>query len=140
MQNPVKYIQAYLLNSMGFWDVNKATFDGYISPEIWNYVDLLFGINQNDIIKNTTGVSIKNIIYPNTPISSAIYLFIMIFSAIFVIYKKRYKNLIIFLPPLFTWGTIMLAVPLAFSLRYVFTLLLVIPFVLLVPFLKQEKE
>ena len=64
----------------------------------------------------------------------------MIFSAIFVIYKKRYKNLIIFLPALFTWGTIMLAVPLAFSLRYVFTLLLVIPFVLLAPFLKQEKE
>ena len=140
LQNPVKYIQAYLLNSMGFWDVNKATFDGYISPEIWNYVDLLFGINQNDIIKNTTGVSIKNIIYPNIPISSAIYLFIMIFSAIFVIYKKRYKNLIIFLPAFFTWGTIMLAVPLAFSLRYVFTLLLVIPFVLLAPFLKQEKE
>ena len=64
----------------------------------------------------------------------------MLASMIFTVYKKNYKNLLMYLPALFTWGTIMLATPIAFSLRYVYILVLMIPLDFIIPFLSNEKN
>ena len=143
LQNPISYVKAYLLNTIGFWDVNKATFDAYINPQMWQNTDKIQidqdnEIKQTDYIEKISGHSIRNIVTPSIAISSALFLFINLFSMIITIYKRKYKNILIYLPALLTWATIMIAVPLAFSLRYVYILVLILPLSFLIPFLKQK--
>ncbi len=141
---PGDYVKAYLLNTLGFWDVNKATMDAYINPQMWGNKDQKevgeIEFTQADYIQKLSGHSMRNIVTPTKAVSSALFLFIALFSAIITLYKKRYKNLLIYLPGIATWGTIMLAAPIAFSLRYVFILALMIPIIIFIPFLKQKKE
>jgi len=141
LQNPGPYVEAYLFNTLGFWDVNKSHMTAYINPEQWvlppGLEDL---IEQTDYIEKLTNISIRDVITPTEAISSAIFMFILLFSMIMTIYKKRYKNLLIYIPALLTWATIMIATPLAFSLRYVYILVLMVPFSFLIPFLKTKEE
>lgn len=142
IKNPVSYVKAYLLNTLGFWDINKATMDAYINPKMWNNVSFIqigdIQLQQKDYIQIATGHSIQKIVTPSKPISSAVFLFIILFSVLITMYKKQYKNLLIYLPALLTWATIMVAAPLAFSLRYVYILVLVTPMAFLIPFLKPK--
>lgn len=138
IQNPQSYVKAYLLNTIGYWNVNKATFDAYINPKMWQNTRKLGGINQKDYIQMYCGTSIENILIPNKAISSAIFFFITLLEMLITIYKKKYKNLLIYVPAIITYITILIAVPLAFSLRYVYILVLMLPLTLIIPFLKQE--
>ena len=140
IQNPKAYVEAYLLNTMGFWNINKSTEDLYVNNRMWANPDEFIGVKQNDYIKEMTNISIRNIVGNNNTISSAMFLMIMIISMMICIYKKRYKNLLIYIPALATWITIMIAVPVAFGLRYVYILVLMIPLSLIVPFLKPERS
>ena len=140
LQNPTKYVESYLLSTLGFWDVNKAFPDAYVSNFMWPTTPTVFGVQQTDWIEKLTGQSIIDKIQVTKLYSSAIFLFIMLASMIFTVYKKNYKNLLMYLPALFTWGTIMLATPIAFSLRYVYILVLMIPLDFIIPFLSNEKN
>ena len=119
IKNPKKYVEAYFLNTMGFWNINKSTEDLYVNNKMW--------VNSDEFIGN------------NNTISSAIFLLIMVISMLLTIYKKRYKNLLIYIPALATWLTIMIAVPVAFGLRYVYILVLMVPLSLIIPFFKVEE-
>lgn len=140
MKHPKIYIEEYLLNTIGFWDINRATMDAYINPTMWGDTDTFIGIKQKDYIQNVTGKTIRNILRPTVPVSSAIYLFILIFGALLTVYRKKYKNLLIYLPAFLVWGTIMIAAPIAFSLRYVYILVLTIPLNLIVPLINTQNE
>lgn len=139
-QNPVSYVKAYLLNTLGFWDINRAFTDAYISNFMWPGTEEVIDVQQTDYIEKWTGQSIIGQIQIVKIYSSAIFLFIMLTSMIFTIKKKRFKNLLIYLPALFAWGTIMLATPIAFSLRYVYILVLMTPFNFIIPFLSNKEE
>lgn len=143
LQNPVSYAKAYLLNTIGFWDVNKATFDAYTCPQMWGEKEQIEisennSIKQMDYIETITNHSIRGMLMQKKPISSAVFLFIILLGTLVTIYKKKYKNLLIYLPSILTWATIMIAAPLAFSLRYVYILVLVTPMAFLIPFLNQK--
>ena len=140
LKNPSSYVKAYLLNTIGFWDVNKSTNDGYANMTMWWNVESELQYKQEDVIKNITDVSIRKVLEIKTTISSAVFLFIMLTGIVITIYKKRYKNLIIFMPMFLTWLTVMIAAPLASSLRYVYILVLTVPISLLIPFLKSRDE
>ena len=64
----------------------------------------------------------------------------MLIGVLMTIYRKKYKNLLIYLPGIFTWLTIMLASPIAFSLRYVYILVMMVPLSIITPFLKNYNE
>lgn len=140
LQNPVSYVKAYLLNTLGFWDVNKVFPDAYMSNFMWPGTEEIIDVHQTDYISKWTGQSIIDKIQVTKLYSSAIFLFVMLTSMVFTIKKKNYKNLLIYLPALFTWGTIMLATPIAFSLRYVYILVLMMPFNFVIPFLSSDDE
>ena len=72
--------------------------------------------------------------------NAKIFLFFMLTSMVYSIKNKRYKNLLIYLPALFTWGTIMLATPIAFSMRYVYILVLIVPMDFVIPFLSKDNS
>lgn len=139
-QNPISYIKAYLLNTLGFWDVNKVFPDAYMSNFMWPGTEDIIDVHQTDYIEKWTGQSMIDKIQITKLYSSAIFLFIMLVSMIFTIKKKNYKNLLIYLPALFTWGTIVLATPIAFSLRYVYILVLMTPFNFVIPFLSTDNK
>ena len=64
----------------------------------------------------------------------------MLLSLIFTVKNRRNKNLLILLPALLNWLTLMVATPIAFTLRYVYILVLIIPLTIVVPILKSENE
>ena len=144
IQNPKLYVAEYLFNTLGFWDINKA-----ITSQHINYINYLnygntqpfYGITQTDYIKKMTGVSIQNRLATiDIYISAAVWAWIIMLSMILVIKNKKYKNLIILLPAFFVWGTLMIATPIAFTLRYAFVLILAFPLTIIVPTMPQKKE
>lgn len=140
LQNPKRYIIAYLYNTLGYWDINKAIFYGYTQETMWTGLEEKDeGYIQYDLIKMITGKSIRNILKPNIPISSALFFVITIIFMLITIYKKNYKYLIVFSPAILTYLSILIAVPLAFTLRYVYILVLTIPFYFIIPFVKDFK-
>lgn len=139
-QNPIAYVKAYLLNTLGFWDVNKVFPDAYMSNFMWPGTEDIIDVHQTDYIEEWTGQSIIDKIQVTKLYSSAIFLFMMLTSMIFTIKKRNYKNLLIYLPALFTWGTIVLATPIAFSLRYVYILVLMLPLNFIIPFLSNNDK
>lgn len=142
LQNPVAYVKAYLLNSIGFWDVNEATFNAYTNHTMWPTLQEAPEYKQNDYIEKLTNHSIRNLLEPQTPISSAVFLFITLIGFIITVYRKKYVNLLIYCPIIATWLTIMVAVPVAFALRYVYILVLALPMSIIIPFLdvKETEE
>ena len=60
-------------------------------------------------------------------------------SALLAIFKKKYRYLLLFLPGMLVFATIMIATPVAFSLRYVFVLALSLP-VYILSFLLDKRE
>ena len=59
-------------------------------------------------------------------------------SMVYVIKNKRYSNLIMFVPVLMVLATLLVASPIAFSLRYMFSLVAIMPFSLVFPMIEKE--
>ena len=55
----------------------------------------------------------------------------MLYTIVFLIYKKRKKLIVSLMPNLLVWLTIMVATPIGFSLRYVFSIVLSFPLYLI---------
>ena len=58
---------------------------------------------------------------------------------IFVLLTIFLQNLIL-IPALLNWGTLMIATPIAFTLRYVYILVLMVPLTIFVPIMKNKEE
>lgn len=141
LQNPKRYVIAYLYNTLGYWDVNKAIFYGYTQETMWPGLEEKdTGYIQYDFIYKITGKSIRNILKPNIAISSALFFVITLIFMLITIYKKNYKYLVLFGPSILTYLSILVAVPLAFTLRYIYILVLTIPLYYIVPFIKENDE
>lgn len=74
------------------------------------------------------------------PIGSAVFLLVMFFACALVILRKDYKWLLLFLPAILNWLTVMAATPIATSLRYVYILVLLLPVDVLVVLQAEQKE
>lgn len=140
VQNPLSYMKSYLLITLGFWDVNKEFVDAYMSIFMWPGTEEIIDVHQTNVIEQLAGFSVRKMLAIQILYSSAIFVFAMLTSMLFVVYKKEYKKLLIYLPGLFVWGTIMVATPIAFSLRYVYILVLMVPLDFIIPFLKCGDE
>ncbi len=139
LKNPRQYIDAYLLNTLGFWNMNKEDFAGaYVNPTMWGGTDNVSNVYQKDLIYNIFNHSIREYIYPKKALNSAFFLYLTLVALLFVIKKQSYKKIIIFLPSLLTWLTIMVAVPLAFSFRYTYILILNLPLLFIIQVLKEK--
>ena len=140
IQNPKDYIVEYLLNTLGYWDINKVTSNSYIQYRNWNDEQPFAGVIQTNIIEKVTGKSLLPYLTQIKLISAATWIWIMLLSLIFTVKNRRNKNLLILLPALLNWLTLMVATPIAFTLRYVYILVLIIPLTIVVPILKSENE
>lgn len=139
LQNPVAYVKAYLLNSIGFWDINQATINAYTNHTMWPTLQNDPQYVQNDYIEKLTNHSIRDLLEPHILISSAVFLFVTLIGCVMTIHRKKYMNLLIYAPMIATWITIMIAVPVAFALRYVYIFVLALPLSIIIPFLNVKE-
>lgn len=137
-KNIKNYTQAYLLQTLGYWDVKKSSNVAYVQPYTWPmHTDL---VEQQDVVNNLFHFSVRSLIDSFPIISSAIFIWIFFLSLTITCLNKKYKFLILYVPGLFVWIPIMIGVPIAFSLRYVYIFVLMLPFDFIIPLLPYTKK
>ena len=129
------YIKSYLLETLGFWHPWLQNRYGYIDIYI---ADNQYNIINTDIIERLSGHSIQSYLKSFYPLLGSGTLFWIIVAS-FTLCIKRSKKIrcFFYLPAMFCWGTIMIATPVAFSLRYVYIFVLLLPLYITLPYLNN---
>lgn len=141
IKNPLKCIKAYLLATYGFWSIGTTSSAGYSDNFIDNNLNI-YNIHKTNIIKEILGIDLTNITTQKSEafLGSGSLAWILFISIYMLIISKRKKYIISLLPALLTWLTIMIATPVAFSLRYVFVLAYSLPFIIIINGLASKKD
>lgn len=132
------YMDAYLLNTYGFWAPFEKNHYGFLDTRV-NTNNL--NIKQVDLIKLGTGSNVmERVIEKRDFLGSGTLLCLMIIGFYLYWIKERPLLWIGYLPGFLTWLSIMVATPVAFSLRYVFILAMSLPLFFCLPFLKRKSR
>lgn len=123
LKNPVKAVKGYLLATTGFWDMFEDTGNAFKCTESISWT----GVYQEDWFSYKSGVEFRSLVEPRRPVPAAIWVWIMLFAFFMIMDGTGAKKLTPMIPPMGVWITIMLAVPLAFSFRYIFAVFLCLP-------------
>lgn len=135
MQNPQIYFEEYLLQTLGFWNVGVSGSNGYAEVEVWSND---YGLVQTDYFAKIFGFSFQQFVNPRFYISCAWFFWFFFVSTVLIMKHYGFWNGFLFMPQLGVWLTLMVATPIAVSLRYVSPLLFTLPFVVIVPVLLEK--
>lgn len=143
------YLTAHVLATFDFWavspwrlDYNQTIFLHAVNLEDLYTDNINTGIAVNneilspDIAKKISEFMNANIFYLNAGTCGNLLLFFMTIT----ILKGRRRNAVSALPIFFSWGTLLLAAPVAWSFRYVFYFALLMPFILSLPFMNEDEK
>lgn len=135
--NPMEYIDAYLLATHGFWKPFVQNLYGYMDVQM---NDNPYGIGFMDLFEQWFGVSLMPILkdYP-VIMGSGTLLWLCLLGCVLAM-SKRWQVSVVLLPAFLNWATVMIATPVAFSLRYVYAFALGLPLYLLLPMLLGGKK
>ena len=128
------YVKAYLMQTVGYWhygETNSVCTQGCTENEL--------GVEQVDVIKNMTGISLEPIFEKlvlagrKAPVicmlgSMAMQIFMVFLVIIQYVRRKCTQQTIWLVPLVILWGTIMVATPAFCLLRYLFPIFLLWPF------------
>lgn len=123
MKNPVKAVKAYLLETMGFWNIFESSSTAYICNFHFGNVEYF----MSDYFEYHFGISFRNLVEPKNYISSAVFVWMMLATVCVCLAKRYYVGILPVLPTAGLWLSIMVATPVAFSFRYVYAVFLCIP-------------
>lgn len=124
LKHPVGGIKAYLLATAGFWAPNISGVEGYAQTWMWENE---YGLKETDYLEKFLGFSIQGLITQMKPISSGMFLLLLIYTEFVLLMNRDYRKGILLLPAAANWLTVMAATPIANSLRYVYIFVLLIP-------------
>lgn len=131
--NISSYIKSYCLGTYGFWYPGIQNNYGYIDTYI---ADNNLGIYRHDIVEQLTGYSLYSLIEKlKLYIGSGSLAWFMLVSLTLVVSSRNKRYIAFYCPGLFCWGSVLLATPVAFSLRYVYILPMALPLFIFVPFI-----
>lgn len=139
VQNPVTYIKAYLMETVGFWDVLIESDDAYVQNFVWGNN---LGIIQTDYFEKIFGFSFQSIVNPKHFFSAAWLFWVFFTAAMFIMKNFGWQKTFLFSPQISIWLTLMIAIPKAVGLRYVAGLLFTFPFAIIIPLflIKEQKQ
>ena len=123
LRNPIEAIKGYGLETVGFWDPTKQTRDAYLCNFMWPTLPF----EMKDLVGTKFGVSLLKYYEPEYLFSSALFGWILLAFTILGISRHKDGGYIATIPSLGLWLTLLVATPIAFSLRYMFPLVLTIP-------------
>ena len=96
-------------------------------------------VNIPIIDKVNDFINVRNIPLISMIASPGFYFWLMCLVMAFCIYTKKYKELIIYVPILSLWLTC-LASPVFCENRYIYSLFMTLPILMIVPFIKSENK
>lgn len=123
-RNPKVALDAYAMETCGFWAPNVASEDGYVSVSCW-YNE--FGLGNHDLLAGIGIHGASEAIQSIPPISAGIFAWVMLAAIAIALMERRWDAILGLLPLLALWLTVMVATPVAVSLRYVYALVLAVP-------------
>lgn len=132
LKNPIEYIEAYLLATHGFWQPGVQNLYGFMDVQM---NENPYGIDFMDLFNEIFGFSLMPILkdYPIFLGSGTLLWLVMLGMAAACSAKLKYS--LPFMPAMLNWATVMIATPVAYSLRYVFVFALGVPLYLTLPLL-----
>lgn len=131
--NPRVYAEGFLLANCGFWDpwIGCNENVAHISLDMWG-----IDVRQFDLIQEWTGSSIRGILFPKIFPSAALFAWIVLFVGCTLLINVR--PAVVLVPSLALWLTLLIATPIAYSLRYAFALVLLTPIIISFPAIMQR--
>lgn len=127
-----EYVDAYLLNTMGFWHPVLQDYYGYIALSV---AQNSLGIELHDILESTIGLSLSSeLSNPRFLLGSGTMALVAVFSLALCGAASRKKGIsLFFLPSMGCWLTVLIAAPVAFCLRYVYPFAILLPVFVFLP-------
>lgn len=127
---PKEYVEAFLDNSYGYWYPQAIN---WIVPDWYDYKeDNLIQFKKEPIVNITLMNEINNVINQRKmPVISMLFsigfmFWIVLFCISYIIYKKKYKMVLIYIPILSLWLTT-IASPVWCEYRYIYSMFTCIP-------------
>ena len=136
---PESCIKGFLGVTDGFWNVRR-TANASIAGSINKYSKEELPCESVDLIEKITGYSAYENWFTSrkyaeylgkVEISISDTVFLTLLACLIAIYRRNYRQLLGFAPCIFLWGTLMIATPIAYEYRYVFSLYILAPFMVL---------
>lgn len=134
-KNPTIYVKEWLMETVGFWDIDVATGDAYVQNFVWNNG---IGVRSTDYFEQWFGFSFQHYVNPRNYHSCAWLFWIYLLTTIFIMKHFGKAWMLLTLPQLALWSTIMIATPIGVSLRYVAAMMFTIPMVWILPALLKK--
>lgn len=123
---PMAFVRAYLLETAGFWAIGVAGEDAYVQNYMhsWNNV---YNLERWDLLQELTGIDFQGFVNRMPLISSAAFFWLMVYAAFILLINRDWRKFLLLVAPFANWLSIMVATPVACSLRYVYILVLMVP-------------
>ncbi len=151
LKYPVEVIEAFLCNSFGYWypetqywKVYTEIYQEGINESSTGLIKAPFDIHKIPLIKGKLiDTMVELIDNKNIPIISMLFsigfaFFIVIISFMYLYYKKRYKELIIYVPIIVLWFTCM-ASPVHCEFRYIYSMFISLPSLISINLIKNKE-
>lgn len=143
-RNPGRCFDAYCLQTFGFWKTGATHRYGFADTYV---VENSLGVEPADLLERWTGFSamplLDGIRGPEGTsgfVSVGVLVWTVLLCATLLVLTGRSRFLAVLAPCALLWLTVMIATPVAFSLRYVFALALCFPGFPLLPFAGSDSE
>lgn len=141
LKNPQIYIESYLFQTIGYWYPSINYGGAGTSTQSFFEEEVVSDPVTSGIINDTLDiVTSKRIPLTNFVWSIGTYFILALVSFIVMLYTKKTKYLIVFLPIICLWGTIMISTPVFAELRYIYGLFTAIPILICIPFYNKEDK
>lgn len=142
LKYPDDYLEAYFLQTLGYWYPNVRYWSvGSLSPKSSEHKDIYNTYTSNNFFtKLIDFTASKKLPFSILVWSVGLQFIILLFATLVVIYFKKYKLLMVYIPSWALWLSIMVATPVFCELRYVYGLFVTVPFLIVISFFKFNKD
>ena len=130
-------MNAYLLATHGFWKPCVQNLYGYMDVQM---NDNPYGIGFMDLFKKLTGYSLMPILVDYPIIMGSGTLLWLCLAGMALLCMRRMDGAVMYLPAMLNWATVMVATPVAYSLRYVYIFAIGLPFFMALPLMEAARR
>ena len=135
LRHPRIYARAWALQTEGFWNPLKSPPGQYAETHI---VSNQYGIVRTNILQKVTGINMASALdtrrMPSWFVPPGVLTWLVVLVSLAVVVRKRTRLIVPLAPALSTLLIMFLATPIAYCLRYVMCLVLLLPLLAYLPF------
>lgn len=132
------YVEAYLMETYGFWSLSGQNEKAF--PASSKKLEEL-GISNRQIWPDGMQKGLDQFYSSNYRMLAEGNLFwLTLFLFLFVLVSKNPQKVLVFIPVMAVWITLMISVPIAFSIRYMYPFAYALPFLVHIALAKEQKD